>query len=110
MTLQYNAPGPEYDNLDDEYVEFENAGNAPLDLDGRVVWEGDDSEYEFQDVTLGPGETIRLRTGIGSDTSSDLYWGLESPVWNNDGDTLEVRDETGAVVIDHQYGEATGSS
>lgn len=101
--IQDNAPGVESDNLDKEYVAFRNDGNARLDISGWTVSEGDDNQYTFQEITLNPGDTIRLRTGIGSDTESDVYWGLESPVWNNNGDTITVRDATGSIVIEYQY-------
>lgn len=101
--IQADAPGTESDDLDKEFVAFRNDGKAPLVISGWTVSEGDDNQYTFQDVTLDPGHTIRLRTGAGSDTESDAYWGLESPVWNNDGDAVTVRDTTGTIVIEYQY-------
>jgi len=29
---------------------------------------------------------------------SDLYWGRETPVWNNDGDLATLADANGTVV------------
>ena len=52
---------------------------------------------------LAAEETVTLYTGSGTDTESDLYWGSGSPVWNNGGDTVIVRNSTGAVIIEETY-------
>jgi len=52
---------------------------------------------------LEPGESITIHTGSGTDTETDLYWGQESAVWNNDGDTVTLRDENGTIVIEETY-------
>ena len=62
-----------------------------------------DKRYTFgPDTTLEPDASVTLYTGSGTDTETERYWGRTSAVWNNDGDTLTVRDETGAVVVTRQ--------
>jgi len=39
----------------------------------------------FPSFTLGPGAKVKLHTGSGSDSATDLYWGQGSHVWNNTG-------------------------
>jgi competence protein ComEC len=99
-----DAEGTERENLDDEYVVFENAGDDPLDLSGWTVEDEAGRTYTFPDgYVLGAGETVTLRTGAGTDTDSDLYWGSDSPVWNNDGDTVIVRNSDGDAVLRETY-------
>lgn len=94
------AGTPERDHLYDEYIVLRNVRNEPLDLTGWTVWEGDDNVYGFPSgFTLGPGEEVTLRTGIGSDTDDDLYWDQEAPVWNNNGDQLAVRNSLGETTL-----------
>ena len=61
--------------------------------------------YSFPSgFTLGPGATVRLHTGCGSDTDTALYWCNQgSAVWNNSGDTVFVLDPSGNVVISESY-------
>ncbi|HKJ58569.1 MAG TPA: lamin tail domain-containing protein [Halobacteriales archaeon] len=98
--VQFDAPGAERANLDEEYVAFENAGEAAIDLSGWRVEDAAGHAYAFADGTeLGPGERLTLRTGSGSDTAADVYWGSGNPIWNNTGDTVSVFDADGALVL-----------
>ncbi|MFC5972924.1 lamin tail domain-containing protein [Halomarina salina] len=103
VEVHADAEGHDGDNLDDEYVVFENAGEGALDLSGWTVRDEAGHEYTFGDVTLEPGERVTLHTGSGSDTESDLYWGSDGPLWNNDGDTVTVETANGVRVLSESY-------
>ncbi|RDI72373.1 lamin tail domain-containing protein [Halopelagius longus] len=99
-----DAAGDESENLDDEYVVFENTGDSAADLSGWTVEDGAGHTYAFPDgFTLDAGESVTLRTGAGDDTETDLYWGSQRPVWNNGGDTVTVTDASGTVVVEETY-------
>ncbi|MFB6235788.1 MAG: lamin tail domain-containing protein [Halopenitus sp.] len=102
--IHENTAGTESENLDDEYVVFENTGDAALDLGGWTVADETGKTYTFlEGFTLDAGATVTLHTGSGTDTDSDLYWGRDSPVWNNDGDTVIVTTDTGEEVLRVSY-------
>jgi micrococcal nuclease len=104
VRVHADAAGRDGENLNDEYVVFENRGDATLDLSGWTVTDAADHSYRFPDgTTLAPGEHLTLHTGRGADTASDRYWGASSPVWNNDGDTVTVRDRNGTVRAERGY-------
>ena len=104
VRVHADAAGRDGENLNDEYVVFENRGDATLDLSGWTVTDAADHSYRFPDgTTLAPGERVTLHTGSGADTASDRYWGASSPVWNNDGDTVTVRDRNGTVRAERGY-------
>jgi endonuclease YncB( thermonuclease family) len=99
-----DAAGNDGDNLNDEYVVFENNDSSDLDLTGYAVEDEVGKHYDFPSgFTLAAGDTVTLHTGSGSDTSTDLYWGYGSPVWNNGGDTVYVFDDSGSTVETHSY-------
>jgi micrococcal nuclease len=103
-TVNADAAGRDGENLNDEYVVFENRGDDRLDLSGWTVTDEADHRYTVPaGVALAPGDRLTLHTGSGTDTAADLYWGRGSPVWNNDGDTVTVRDASGAVVVQRSY-------
>ncbi|MDT3433270.1 lamin tail domain-containing protein [Haloarcula sp. 1CSR25-25] len=102
--INADAEGDDRENLNDEYVVFENTGDEPLDLSGWTVEDDVGKTYTFPDgYTLGAGETVTLHTGSGTDSDTDLYWDSGSPIWNNGGDTVTVRNSDGDVVRQRTY-------
>ncbi|USZ67543.1 lamin tail domain-containing protein [Halorussus salilacus] len=88
----------------DEYVDIRNDGDADLEMTGWTLEDEADYTYEFPDgFTLGAGETVRVHTGDGEDTDTDLYWGMGIPVWNNDGDTAYLYDDAGNLADELTY-------
>lgn len=104
VEIHEDAQGDEYENLNDEYVVFENTGNSNLDISGWQIEDEADHVYEMPSgTTVDAGEQITLKTGSGSDTDRTLYWGQEAPVWNNGGDTVHVRTDSGELVAERSY-------
>lgn len=99
-----DAEGDERENLNDEYVVFTNTGSGALDLSGWTVEDEAGTTYMFPDgFTLEAGASVTVHTGSGTDTAVDLYWGSGSPIWNNGGDTVIVRNNEGDVVVKETY-------
>ncbi|WP_321112304.1 DUF4350 domain-containing protein [Halorussus salinisoli] len=89
--------------LNDEYVDFENTGSSGEDLTGWTVEDEAGNSYQFPDgFSLGAGDAVRLHSGDGTDSSTDLYWG-DSYIWNNDGDTCYLYDDTGSLHTEYSY-------
>ncbi|MBA2282415.1 MAG: lamin tail domain-containing protein, partial [Acidimicrobiia bacterium] len=99
--LRLDAAGPDAENLNDEWVELRNTGAVAVDLTGwRVRDESSSHRFAFPaGFTLEAGAAVRVRSGCGPDTASDLFWCVSgSAVWNNDGDTAFLLDPSGNVV------------
>ncbi len=105
VEVNADAPGDDNENLNGEWVRFTNTGPEPVDLDGwEVADESATHRYEFDDAVLGPDASITLFTGCGSDTDDARYWcATNSAVWNNDGDTVFLRDPRGNNVVVSAY-------
>ncbi|WP_373689827.1 lamin tail domain-containing protein [Halocatena marina] len=102
--INADAAGNDNDNLNDEYVVFENTGSSTLDLSGWTVSDEAGHTYTFPSgASLAAGETVTLHTGSGSDTTSDRYWGASGAIWNNGGDTVSVNDDSGTLVTSETY-------
>jgi competence protein ComEC len=99
-----DAEGDDRDNLNDEYIVLTNTGAEEIDLTGWRIEDDAGHSYTFPDgFTLAAGSSVIVHTGSGTDTESDLYWGASSPIWNNDGDTVIVRNSNGDVVREEVY-------
>ena len=102
--IHYDAEGNDNENLNDEYVVFENTVDSTLSLSGWTVSDEAGHTYTFPDgYSLGPSELVTLYTGSGTDDPTALYWGRTGAVWNNGGDTVTVRDDNGTVVLQRGY-------
>ncbi|MFQ6128145.1 MAG: lamin tail domain-containing protein [Thermoplasmata archaeon] len=98
-----NAAGNDWYNLNDEYIVFTNGGNTAIALTGWTVSDEVNHVYTFPSFTLSADASVTLYTGSGTDTATELYWGSGSPIWNNDGDTVYLRDSTGDLVDSYQW-------
>lgn len=86
-------------NLKDEWVEISNKGSSPVSLNGwKIEDDGSKHTYMFPSYTLDSGSTVTVYTDKGTNTAIELYWGSDSPIWNNDGDTAYLYDGSGKLV------------
>lgn len=92
------APAPEKENLNMEWIEILNAGDADCSMDGWTLSDQQNHTYAFANITLKASASVRVHSGIGNDTASDLYFNRKIPIWNNEGDVATIRDASGKVV------------
>ncbi|WP_363466181.1 lamin tail domain-containing protein [Halogeometricum borinquense] len=99
-----DADGNDNENPNGEYVVFRNEGEQVIDLSGWSVADAADNEYTFPSgTTLEPDAELTLKSGTGTDREGTVYWGRNSAVWNNGGDTITLRDADGTVVLERRY-------
>ena len=84
----FNAPGDDttMPGLNGEWVRVRNSCTYTVGLTGyRLRDLGAAHIYRFTyGFQLRAGASVRLHSGVGSDTASDLYWGRSrGEVWNN---------------------------
>lgn len=96
--VSFVAPSPEKENLDDEWVEVSNNGTLDVNLTGWTLMDAQNHTYTLPDFSLKAGAKAKIRTGVGDDTSEDLFWNRNTSIWNNDGDTATLMDASGNIV------------
>ena len=105
--FHWNAQGDDCINLNDEYVTFRNSCSYSCDLKGWTIKDEANHIYTFPSFTLDENSLVTIYTGVGSNSNSKLYWannvGTCKAIWNNDGDTLFLRNSAGALVLDYSY-------
>jgi hypothetical protein len=103
IDINYDASGNDNLNLNDEYVIIENIGDDIVNTDGWTVKDSGTSIYKVGRYIFKPGSTIYLYTGSGKDREGKFYWGSSKPIWNNDHDTLYLRDRKGLLMEIYNY-------
>jgi hypothetical protein len=66
-----------------EAVTIQNQDDSAITLTGWTLKNNQGNGYTFPEVTLYPGGTLQVHTGIGVDKAANLYWKLPAPVWKS---------------------------
>jgi endonuclease YncB( thermonuclease family) len=101
LTVHPNAAGNDSININGEYVRIYNHGTRPLSLNGWWLRDSSTRRYHFPTgVTIAPGDHIIVHVGEGDDLPETLYWGLNTPIFDNENDAKGIGD--GAYLFDPQ--------
>lgn len=73
-----------FSSKDDQIVCIANKGNDPVKIGKWLIRNTIGRTYYFPDGTeLGPGKTILVHTGAGTNSASDVYWNYQfKPVFD----------------------------
>lgn len=108
--IWYNSPGKDTgtnSSLDQEWVQLHNRSGSRISLAGWTLRDAQNHVYTFGTYTIKPHGYVKIHTGKGSNTQTDLYWGHSWYIWNNTGDRATLKDAHGKVLGQCSY---TGSS
>ena len=98
IRITHVASSPSGPDAEGEYVEIRNLGTTDQHMKDWRVNDQAHHTFEFPDFTLPAGHTVKVWVGQGKNTDTDLYWGREAPVLNNDGDIAELSDANGILI------------
>ena len=94
--FNYDAP------VDEEYITLRNICSFSCGMSNWVLSDEGNNMYLFSVFGLAPEATVTIHTSLGENTKSDLYWGREWEVWNNE-DKLYLQDAEGGLVLRYEY-------
>ena len=101
--INYDAEGDDRKNLNGEFVLMTNKGTQDISIKGWSIKDSATHLFIFPDYTFQVGETIVLFTGKGTNGGGRFYFNSAKPIWNNDHDTLYLRDAGGLLIEIYQY-------
>lgn len=82
----------------DEYVVLLNPSDR-IDMNGWTISDEQGITYMFGNFILNDMSAVRVHSGRGQDTQTDLFWGITSPFWGNrKSGKVVLRDISGAPV------------
>ncbi|MFD7599786.1 lamin tail domain-containing protein [Streptomyces mirabilis] len=91
-------------SLNSEWVEVANGARRAVNLSGWTLSDRDGHTYTFHHYRLDGRSVVRVHTGMGRDTSHDLYQDRRTSVWGDRSDTAALRDEHGRLVDTLSWG------
>ncbi len=100
---QFDAPGDDHLNLNEEYVCFTNQGDQPVDMTEWSVNKRPDTWYTFPEFILSPGASVSLHTGREVNTATDLYWGNTQAIWRNIHDSVYLYDADDKLIDEYSW-------
>ena len=107
VSVRADAEGDDRQNLNGEFIVIENQSQHPVDFNGWTVLDAASHRYLFSHFTLASKAKVTLRTGLGVPSERELFWVSRTPVWNNKGDVIFIRDRQGHLVLSHAYGNTS---
>lgn len=92
----------------DEYVRLANVSPQPVNVRAYRLLNESGRSYTLPDVTIPPGQTVLVVTGVGQDGKDSrgqlrLYWNTAAPMWDEREDTAYVEDAVGQLVDVFHY-------
>ena len=107
VKVYYDPPGKDHSKnsgYTKEYIQVKNTGKKTLTLTGYTIRDNGPQKFTFPKGTkLKPGKTLTIRSGKGKSSSSTLYWGKSSYIWNNTGDTARLHSNKGKLLESCAY-------
>ncbi|MCM2389838.1 lamin tail domain-containing protein [Streptomyces albipurpureus] len=104
--VYYDSPGKDTRtaaSLNGEWVQIRNTTKSAVSLKGWILTDSSNHKYVFGAYTLGKGKSVTVRTGKGTNTTTNRYQGRGAYVWNNDKDTATLKKSSGAKVDTCSY-------
>jgi LysM repeat protein len=91
-------------NIAEEMVIITNRGQ-PVNLEGWTLSDLHDNVYTFPGILLWSNSaSVRVHTGLGENTATDLYWKLDKAVWEA-GDRATLADKSGKTIAVYALGD-----
>ncbi|MFG3019792.1 lamin tail domain-containing protein [Streptomyces sp. NPDC048254] len=90
--------------LNREWVDVTNTARRDVNLSGWTLADADGHSYTFRHYRLAGHATVRVHTGQGRDTMTDLYQDRRQSVWDHGADTATLRNDHGRYVDSASWG------
>jgi LysM repeat protein len=91
-------------SIAEEMVIITNRGQ-PINLEGWTLSDSHDNVYTFPGILLWSNNaSVRVHTGSGENTATDLYWKLNGAIWEV-GDKATLADKDGKTIAVYTFGE-----
>ncbi|MEK6967842.1 MAG: lamin tail domain-containing protein [Nanoarchaeota archaeon] len=107
IAFNYDAYGDDCENLNGEYVALKNTCDHACDISGWAMTNSEEHIFIFPEYVLRSADYVFIYSGPGNNSGNYLYWdnkrGICDAVWNNDKDTLYLKNLDDQIMLKHSY-------
>jgi endonuclease YncB( thermonuclease family) len=98
--VNWDPVGIDTQEVENEWVKIQNLSTTTtLPLDRWWIRDSDHRRLQFPAGTaIGPGDTLTVYTGHGTNSASSVFWNFSQPIFENPGDSHHLGD--GAYLFD----------
>jgi hypothetical protein len=82
----------------DEWVTIKNLGNSAVDMEDWRISSDSGNKYDFPKFTLNTGQTVKVWTKSGSNSSSTLYMNRTQEFWKDNKDCGYLKDDSRTTI------------
>lgn len=114
--IHYDAEGDDNANKNGEWIVLRANQDISLkgwtladELGDRGVGSQATSTRFPEGFVLSLGQRVKIFTGCGTDTETELYWCARTQIWDNGEDTALLKDKQDQLVDRCHYGDPDGS-
>lgn len=100
-----NGLGNDVSNPCVEYFRLANISNKTINLEGYQVQLPDGKTITLPSFELEPGRSVRISSGEGTNSKSNLYLGSDKPLYNNASSSVWVSDKQGKPICETRIHE-----
>ena len=103
--FNYDVKGNDCENPNNEYIKIKNICKD-INMSGWIIKDSSRHVYTFEDFVLKSNSSFILHSGSGQNNQIDLFWNMNGKcpvVWNNDGDSLFLRDSDEKLALFYSY-------
>ncbi len=100
-------------SLNGGWVEVTNTSRRAVNLDGWTLSDsnsnsdGNRYRYRYDNLCLAGRSSVRVHTGVGNDTGTDVYQDRRSYIWSSRADTATLRNDRGRTVDSESWGRGS---
>ena len=87
----------------EEYVAFKNECDWNCNLEGWILSDAQDTKFTFPEFILSAESSVRITTGQGMNSSTNIFWSRCIGIWNNAGDTVYLKDNENNLIVEYTY-------
>ncbi|MGB9608934.1 MAG: thermonuclease family protein [Minisyncoccia bacterium] len=102
-----DAAGDDNKNKNGEWIELKNDCPTDMNLNNWFLKDSSaNNKYIFKNFVLKSGSLVKIYSGCGIDTFSELFWQCPEgkyAIWNNSGDHAFLYDNFGNLVNEYEY-------